>query len=163
MAAAHQVLNVYLAFSGEARLGATGSVSIANVTVSNTLGPAKRAVMFFGWVFFLVSFGGQALHVLRAHRGRTCGEPNENELAPTGVEMDRLAARTHVVAGGKEVVARAPHVRHAAVRVRGGQPRPGKGGVQQTTCGGQFDFAWSPARTMQNAPPIGGASYAYMS
>ena len=34
----------------------------------------KRAVcvMFFGWVFFLISLGSP--HVLRAHMGRTCGE-----------------------------------------------------------------------------------------
>ena len=40
--------------------------------------------MFFGWVFFLISLGGQAPHVLRAHMGlhRTCGEPNEIELTP---------------------------------------------------------------------------------
>ena len=36
--------------------------------------------MFFAWVFFLISFGGQAPHVLRAHMGRTCGEPNKIEL-----------------------------------------------------------------------------------
>ena len=34
--------------------------------------PAKRAVMPFGWVFFLIPLGSP--HVLRAHRGRTCGE-----------------------------------------------------------------------------------------
>ena len=27
----------------------------------------KRAVIFVGWVFFLISLGGQAPHVLRAH------------------------------------------------------------------------------------------------
>ena len=41
--------------------------------------PAKSAVTFFGWVFFLISLGSQ--HVLRAHMGHTCGEPNEIELA----------------------------------------------------------------------------------
>ena len=39
--------------------------------------------MFFGWVFFLISLGGQARHVLRAHMGRTCGEPNEIESPAT--------------------------------------------------------------------------------
>ena len=29
----------------------------------------KRAVAFSGWVFFLISLGGQAPHVLRAHMG----------------------------------------------------------------------------------------------
>ena len=36
--------------------------------------------MFFGWVFYLISLGGQAPHVLRAHVGRTCGEPNGIDL-----------------------------------------------------------------------------------
>ena len=29
--------------------------------------------------------------------GRTCGEPNETELAPIGAELERLAARTAMV------------------------------------------------------------------
>ena len=32
----------------------------------------KRAVIFFRLVFVLISFGGQAPHVLRAHMGHTC-------------------------------------------------------------------------------------------
>ena len=43
----------------------------------------KGAVVFFGWVFVLISLGGQAPHVLTAHTadmGHTCGEPNEIEL-----------------------------------------------------------------------------------
>ena len=40
----------------------------------------KRAVMFFGWVVFLISVRGQAPHVLRAHTGHTCGEPDEIEM-----------------------------------------------------------------------------------
>ena len=38
--------------------------------------------MFFGWVFFLISLGGQAPHVLRAPMWalNTRGEPNEIEL-----------------------------------------------------------------------------------
>ena len=39
-----------------------------------------RAVMFFGWVFFLISSGGQAPHVRRTHMAHTCGEPDEIEL-----------------------------------------------------------------------------------
>jgi len=37
-----------------------------------------RAVMCFGWVFFLISSGSP--HVLRAHMGvhRTCGEPTKS-------------------------------------------------------------------------------------
>ena len=46
------------------------------------IGQKKRAVIFFGWVFFLISLGGQAPHVLRDHMWafNTCGEPNEIEL-----------------------------------------------------------------------------------
>ena len=41
----------------------------------------KRAVVFSGWVFYLISLGGQAPHVLRAHVWalNTRGEPNEIE------------------------------------------------------------------------------------
>jgi len=42
------------------------------------LGSVKRAVAFFGWVFFLISSGSP--RVLRSHMGHTCGEPNETEL-----------------------------------------------------------------------------------
>ena len=42
----------------------------------------NRAVTFFGWVFFLISLGGQAPHLLRAHMWalRTCGGTNDIEL-----------------------------------------------------------------------------------
>ena len=49
----------------------------------NTLyAPRKRAVIHFGWVFFLISLGGRAPRVLRAHMWalNTCGEPNDIEL-----------------------------------------------------------------------------------
>ena len=37
--------------------------------------------MFSGWWLFpLILLGGEAPHVLRAHMGRTCGEPDELEL-----------------------------------------------------------------------------------
>ena len=36
----------------------------------------------------MISLGGQAPHVLRAHMGHTCGEPNEVELAAIGVKLD---------------------------------------------------------------------------
>ena len=36
----------------------------------------------------MVSFGGRAPHVLRAHMGRTCGGPNEIELTPIGVILN---------------------------------------------------------------------------
>ena len=44
--------------------------------------------MFFGWVFFLISLGGQAPHVRCTPMGRTCGEPNEIELTAIGVILD---------------------------------------------------------------------------
>ena len=38
-------------------------------------------------VFFLISLGGQAPHVLGARMGHACGEPNEIELTPVGVKL----------------------------------------------------------------------------
>ena len=43
-------------------------------------GQAPHVLRAHVWVFPLVSLGGQAPHVLRAHMGPTCGEPNEIEL-----------------------------------------------------------------------------------
>ena len=44
----------------------------------------KRAVIFFGWVFFLISPGSPHVRPM----GRTCGEPDEIELAAMGVELN---------------------------------------------------------------------------
>ena len=46
---------------------------------------AKRAAVFFGWVFFLISLRGQAPHVPGAHMWalNACGEPTEIELTAT--------------------------------------------------------------------------------
>ena len=54
--------------------------------------------MFSGWVFFLGSLG--LPHVLRAHMGvhRTCGGPNEIELAPIVVTLEG----SRVVHGGDD-------------------------------------------------------------
>ena len=41
----------------------------------------KRAVKFFGWVFFLISSGSPHVRPM----GRTCGEPDEIELTAAGV------------------------------------------------------------------------------
>ena len=48
----------------------------------------ESAVVFFGWVFFLIPLGSP--HVLRAHMGvhRTCGEPTEIELTAMGVGLN---------------------------------------------------------------------------
>ena len=48
----------------------------------------KRAVMCFGWVFFLISLGGQAPHVRPMWALSTCGEPNGIELTPIWVESN---------------------------------------------------------------------------
>ena len=50
----------------------------------------KEKGILFGRVFFLISLGGRAPHVLRAHMGgyRTCGEPDEIELTAIGVELN---------------------------------------------------------------------------
>ena len=42
-----------------------------------------------GWVFFLISSGGQAPHVRPVGVHRTCGEPDEIELTPMGVRLGR--------------------------------------------------------------------------
>ena len=47
---------------------------------SNADKVSKEAVMFFRVVFFLISLGGQAPHVLRAHMEHTCWELNGIEL-----------------------------------------------------------------------------------
>ena len=44
---------------------------------------AKKSVIFFGWVFFLISSGSPHVRPM----GRTCGEPDEIELAPMGVQL----------------------------------------------------------------------------
>ena len=61
----------------------------------------KRAVIFFGWVFFLISSGGQAPHVRCTPMWAlsTCGEPDEIELTPVGVELN----------GPRQVLNRLPH------------------------------------------------------
>ena len=46
----------------------------------------KKSAVFFGWVFVLVSLGSP--RVLRAHMGRSCGEPGEIELNPIGVALN---------------------------------------------------------------------------
>ena len=46
----------------------------------------KRVVIFSGWVFFLISLGGQTPHVRPV--GRTFSEPNKLELNPIGVELN---------------------------------------------------------------------------
>ena len=43
----------------------------------------------------MVSLGGQAPHVLRAHIGRTCGEPNEIELTAAHGFIYRDLSGTH--------------------------------------------------------------------
>ena len=52
----------------------------------------KRVVIFFGWVFFLISLGGQAPHV--RPMGRTCGELDGIELTRHWGEIERLTAGT---------------------------------------------------------------------
>ena len=46
----------------------------------------KRAVIYFGWVFFLISSGSPHVRPM----GRTCGEPDEIGLTPHGGEIERL-------------------------------------------------------------------------
>jgi len=83
---------------------ATAAHAGAEAVASNTMTLScsqRRAVIRFGWVFFLISLGGQAPHVLRAQMGvhRTCGEPNEIELTPMGVKLNG-SRRVRVHTGG---------------------------------------------------------------
>ena len=57
----------------------------------------ERPATFPGWVFFLISLGGQAPHVLRAHMWAltSCGGPNEIELTPQGLIYRSLCAGVH--------------------------------------------------------------------
>ena len=64
-----------------------GVVTFAEFRCSWRTRTRTRGVMFCGWVFYLISLGGQAPHVLWAHMGRACGGPNEIELTPIGVEL----------------------------------------------------------------------------
>ena len=59
----------------------------------------KRAVNFFGWVFFLISSGSPHVRPM----GRTCGEPDEIELTAMGVELNgsRMQAVDGVVSLAK--------------------------------------------------------------
>ena len=51
----------------------------------------KRAVKFFGWVFFLISSGSP--HVRCTPMARTCGEPDEIELTAMGVKLNGSRCR----------------------------------------------------------------------
>ena len=51
-----------------------------------TVTERKKSVMFFGCVFFLISFGSP--HVRCTPMGRTCGEPNEIELTAIRVILN---------------------------------------------------------------------------
>ena len=68
----------------------------------------KRAEMFFGWVFFLISSGSPHVRPM----GRTCGEPDEIELTAMGVKLNGPRCRAR----------RAVHVRRGGLR--GVPPQP---------------------------------------
>ena len=48
----------------------------------------KRAVIFFGWVFFLISSGSPHARCTPMGVHRTCGEPDEIELTAMGVKLN---------------------------------------------------------------------------
>ena len=83
----------------------------------------KRAVTFFGWVFFLVSLGSRHVRPM----GRTCEEPNELGLAPIGVRLNDprrvRSARRQTSRGWRStqtrgIVAATPRTRPASRRTR---------------------------------------------
>ena len=58
----------------------------------------KRAVIYFGWVFFLISLGSPHVRPM----GRTRGEPNEIELTPIGVRLNG-SGHVHLAVGSMSV------------------------------------------------------------
>ena len=66
-------------------------------------GHGKRAVAFFGWVFFFKSSGPP--HV--RHMGCKCGEPNETELTHIGVKLNG-SRRAHASVDDGGAVAEGP-------------------------------------------------------
>ena len=75
----------------EARVGERRALVLTNVLVTRK---SERAVIFFGWVFFLVSSAHP--HVLRAHTGRTVRadeRTKSNSLTPHWGEVERPARR----------------------------------------------------------------------
>ena len=104
----------------------------------------QGAVMFVGWVFYLMSLGGQAPHALRAHMGvhRTCGEPNEIDLTATNPSLNGLPLRRRYstsIPYGEMCLFVSNDTMRTWVRVTSRSISPH---------GGQFDFVWPPARTM---------------
>ena len=66
---------------------ATAHGAVALVARQRPAVPArKRAVIYFGWVFFLISSGSP--HVRCTPVGRTRGEPDELGLTPMGVKLN---------------------------------------------------------------------------
>ena len=117
----------------------------------------KRAVIFSGWVFFLISPCSPHVRPM----GRTCGEPTEIKLTPIGVKLNG-SGRVPAWCRGDDERVDARGSRFAPARV------PGLGGcfwfvfvfvaitwdgaVQLKLDGGQFDFVWLPARAMRHTP-----------
>ena len=87
--AGHEEPDVELAPGNVGERRAGGCQFAARVRVGGV--PArKRAVIYFGWVFFLISSGSPHVRPM----GRTCGEPDEIGLTPHGGEIERLTTRT---------------------------------------------------------------------
>ena len=81
----------------------SGTKSIGAVALAHALHHGRFAFdtkkggdAHFGCVFFLILSGGQAPHVRPV--GRTCGEPDEIELAAMGVELN--GSRTRCTTSG---------------------------------------------------------------
>jgi hypothetical protein len=84
----------------------------------------KRGVIFFGWVFYLISLGSP--HVLRAHMGHTRGGANVIDVAPAHVLFTapfQAQVLRHRVRGPVGRVVRGVQRRHQG-RVQGAPPRP---------------------------------------
>ena len=71
-------------------------------------------MIFFGWVFFLISLGSPHVRPMGVHR--TCEEPNDFELTATGVELD-ASRRVHGVVAEERGARLGAHHRTACCRV----------------------------------------------
>ena len=97
--------------------------------------------MLPGWdFFFLISLGGQAPPVLRAHMGHTCGGPKETGLNPHRGGIGPLPAGTASRLKRESFMAEYGGIRAWYLRA-----------VQFHPHGGQFDFVWLSARTPHGA------------
>ena len=93
----HAIRRLLLINGGRASISPSSWVRCSNVVHTRhaeSLLMAKRAVIFFGWVFFLISLGSP--HVLGAHMGGASyvRRAKRNRIDRHRGQIERLTART---------------------------------------------------------------------